>query len=433
MSSELLEVVVIGAGMAGLTCARALAERGVKVLVLEGRDRVGGRIRTLPVDGGEPVELGAEFVHGRPAELMALIAEAGCEVYERDGARVCFEEGKLRECGDAMDAAFDPLEELREFAGEDVSFLNYLDAKGIDGEERHTAIGYVEGFNAADAREVSVRALGVQQLAEDAIEGDRIFKVRGGYDRLPRYLAERIRQLGGEVRTGVRVRGVRWERGRAEVTTDAGSFSAGSVVVTLPLGVLLQGDVAFAPEPEEVLRAAALMRMGPVCRFTLLFRERFWEALEPQPAMRELSFLFALADTPGVWWTPHPEQSNSLTGWVGGPRAEALLGKGAPEIGQMACAVLGKVLGADEESVRRQMVACHLHDWSADEFSRGAYSYVATGGAEASRTMSEPVMETLYFAGEHTDVTGHWGTVHGAMRSGLRAARQILGDEERLS
>lgn len=433
MGSELVDVVVIGAGMAGLTCARALAERGVKVLVLEARDQVGGRIATVHVGEGEPVELGAEFVHGRPAELLALIAEAGCEMYERDGAQICFEDGRLQGCGDEMDAAFDPLEELREFAGEDVSFVDYLNAKGISGAERDTAVGYVEGFNAADARIASVRALGLQQVAEDAIEGDRVFKVRGGYDRLPQYLAERICELGGEVRTGVRVRRVRWRKGRAEVATDAGSFVAARLVVTLPLGVLLQGDVAFEPEPTELLRTAALMRMGQVCRFTLLFRERFWELLEPQPAMRELSFLFTLADLPSVWWTPYPEPSNSLTGWVGGPRAEALLGKGATELGGMACRVLGRVFGVGEEFVRGQMVACHAHDWSADELSRGAYSYVAVGGAEASRGMSEPVAETLYFAGEHTDVTGHWGTVHGAMRSGLRAVAQILGEEVRRS
>ncbi len=144
--------------------------------------------------------------------------------------------------------------------------------------------------------------------------------------------------------------------------------------------------------------------------------------------MRELSFLFTFGELPSVWWTAHPEPSRSLTGWVGGPRAEALLGKSAEDLGREACAVLGRVLGVGEEFVRGQMVGCSAHDWSADEFARGAYSYVAVGGAGASRDMCEPVAETLFFAGEHTDVSGHWGTVHGAMRSGLRAAAQVLGE-----
>lgn len=421
------DVVVIGAGMAGLTCARALAEEGVRVLVLEARDRVGGRIRTVRVEGQEAVELGAEFVHGRPAELLALIAEAGCEVYERRGAQVCFEDERLRECGDEMETAFDLLEELKGFAGKDVSFAEYLDHRGVAGEERGSAIGYVEGFNAADARVASARALGVQQVAEEAIEGDRVFKVRGGYDRLPEYLAGRVRELGGEVRTGMRVRRMLWERGRVELVTDGGRVMARRAVVTLPLGVLLQGAVPMEPEPAEVMRAAAGMRMGQVCRFTMTFRRRFWEEIEPRSAMRELSFLFTFGELPPVWWTPYPEGSAQMTGWVGGPRAAELLGKGAEELGKVASAALGRTFGVGEKFVRGQMTGCHAHDWSADEFARGSYSYVAVGGAEASRGMAEPVVDTLFFAGEHTDVTGHWGTVHGAMRSGLRAAGQVLG------
>ncbi len=423
-----LDVIVIGAGMAGLVCARALGERGLKVLVLEARDRVGGRIHTVRVEGQEPVELGAEFVHGRPAELLALIDEMGCEMYERDGAQVCFEDGALTECGEEMESAFDPLEELKDFAGEDVSFAGWVAGKGLSEEERGSATGYVEGFNAADARVMSVRALGVQQVAEDAIEGDRVFRVRGGYDQLPLYLAKRVGELGGEVRTGVVARRVEWERGRVRVIADEESFEAPKAVVTLPLGVLLDGGVRMEPEPAEVMRAAERMRMGPVCRFTAVFRTRFWEGLEPQPEMAELSFLFTFGELPSVWWTPQPEPSSLLTGWVGGPRAEALLGKNAEELGAKACVVLGRIFGVGEAIVREQMVACHAHDWSADEFARGSYSYVAVGGAEASKVMSEPVMDTLFFAGEHTDVTGHWGTVHGAMRSGLRAAAQVLGD-----
>lgn len=236
-----------------------------------------------------------------------------------------------------------------------------------------------------------------------------------------------MRELGGEVRTGVRVRRVLWERGRVELATDAGGVVAGQVVVTLPLGVLLSGSVEIEPEPAEVMRAAAMMRMGQVCRFTMTFRRRFWAEVEPRAVMRELSFLFTSGELPSVWWTADPGPSAQMTGWVGGPRAEGLLGKSVEELGKEACAVLGRIFGVGKEFVRGQMTGCYAHDWSADEFARGAYSYVAVGGAEASRAMAEPVEDTLFFAGEHTDVTGHWGTVHGAMRSGLRAAGQVLG------
>src|SRR5580704_17153721 len=105
MTDKTHDVVVIGAGMAGLTAARALAEAGLKVLVVEAQDRIGGRILTRHV-GDEAIELGAEFIHGLPAELWALIHEAGLETYEHGGTQVCFEDGQLSDCSDEMDEVF---------------------------------------------------------------------------------------------------------------------------------------------------------------------------------------------------------------------------------------------------------------------------------------------------------------------------------------
>ena len=130
-----------------------------------------------------------------------------------------------------------------------------------------------------------------------------------------------------------------------------------------------------------------------------------------------------------AWTPPHPEVSNSITGWVGGPRAaEVAATLREAELEGVAVKTLAKVMGLEEDAVRRELVGCWTHDWEADEFARGAYSYVAVGGLGAPAEMAEPVAGTLFFAGEHTDVTGHWGTVHAAMRSGLRAAGQILGE-----
>ena len=419
------DVVVLGAGMAGLTAARSLAEAGLRVLVIEARDRIGGRILTRRV-GGETIELGAEFIHGRPPELWALIDEIGLETYERDGAQVCFEDGALVECGDARDDAFDPLEKLKDFSGPDVSFAEYLDHEQIAAEERGRIIAYMEGFNAADYHEASAAALGAQQKAEDTIGSDHNFSLRGGYDRLTTYLSERIVAHGGEVITGAAVKEIRWRRGKVEMSTDAGSFHAVKAVVTLPLGVLRRGDVTISPAPTAMLEAAAQLRMGQVRRFTLLFRERFWEKLPPRAALGELSFLFAFSEMPPVWWTPHPEASPTLTGWVGGPRSAALAGMDAEELGMRACATLSEIFGLPENTIRYLLQGCYTQDWQRDPFALGAYSYVATGGLDASRKMTIPVEETLFFAGEHTDTTGHWGTVHAAMRSGLRAAAQIL-------
>lgn len=429
MSGSKNDVLIIGAGMAGLTAARTLAESGLRVLVLEAQDRIGGRILTRRI-GDEVVELGAEFIHGHPPELWDLVKEAGLTVQKRDGSQVCFEDDALKECGEEMDEAFRPLEDLKDFRGEDISFAEYINRKQLSDEERSKIIGYVEGFNAADHRQMSAAALAVQQKAEDAIDGDRLYHLVGGYDQLPQYLASRFAEAGGEVKLNTAVQQVRWQAGHVEAVTSSGSFSAERAILAVPLGVLQSNRVLITPRPEATLAAAAQLRMGNVRRFTLLFRERFWHGLAPQPALGNLSFLFAFEQMPPVWWTSRPEPGNSLTGWVGGPRSAALAEVDDAELGRDACATLARIFSLPAEQIQHQLLGCYSHDWQNDPFTLGAYSYVAAGGLDASRKMTEPLSRTLYFAGEHTDVTGHWGTVHAAMRSGLRAAAQILGTRD---
>jgi monoamine oxidase len=139
-----------------------------------------------------------------------------------------------------------------------------------------------------------------------------------------------------------------------------------------------------------------------------------------------LSFLFAFASMPPVWWTAHPEPSNILTGWVGGPRCEALANLTPAQLGELACETLAPILSVPVETLRHQLLACHTHDWQRDTLAWGSYSYVPAGALDACSKMTLPATNTLYFAGEHTDTTGHWGTVHAAIRSGLRAAYQLL-------
>src|SRR5215469_5164659 len=175
MPTLLPEVLIIGAGMAGLTAARALAEAGVAVTVLEARNRVGGRILTHNVDG-QAIELGAEFIHGRAPELWELLAESGIEAYERDGTLACFTGGHLQPCSE-NERAFRLLEGLETPPSPDVSFTQYISTLDATDSERISARSFVEGFNAADASQISATSLGVQQKAEDSIDGSRAFSL----------------------------------------------------------------------------------------------------------------------------------------------------------------------------------------------------------------------------------------------------------------
>lgn len=409
--------------MAGLSAARTLAEAGRRVCLLESQPRVGGRILTER-HGDHVVELGAEFIHGRPPQLWQLIHEAGLRPVERTGAMMQSQDGQLADAGWAEDDdPQDPLETLKTFPGPDCSFADYADRLHLAGDARASAIGYVEGFNAADAREASAMALGRQQTAEDAIEGTLSWRLHEGYDRLPTFLLERFQAAGGTLHRNTPVQSIRWQPGSVTVETSAGPFHAPQAVITLPLGVLQARSVRFEPDPAAILEAASRMRMGQVFRITLAFKRRLW----PQ----RMGFLFTRDSLPSVWWPSDPvsadaAQPASITGWLGGPRSADLLRLPSAERLETVLATLGQALGTSAAALRAQLTHQAFHDWQADPNALGAYSWVPVGGLEASATMAQPVQDTLYFAGEHTDLTGHWGTVHAALGSGLRAAQNIL-------
>jgi monoamine oxidase len=156
---------------------------------------------------------------------------------------------------------------------------------------------------------------------------------------------------------------------------------------------------------------------------TMLFRERLWPA--------QMSFLLSPSTPPhqpypAVWWTSHPAASLTLTGWIGGPLANAWLDLPPELVQERAVQALADIFSLPVGGIREGLIAFAMHNWRDDPAALGAYSWVPVGGIEASALLAQPVARTLFFAGEHTDTTGHWGTVHAAYGSGLRAARQVL-------
>jgi monoamine oxidase len=430
------EVVVLGAGAAGLAAARALAEAGMRVALLEARNRIGGRIFTDHATLGNSaeavsMELGAEFVHGLPQVTCDLVKEAHFSTSELDGERRLFARGRFDSGEENQGDAEGVIEEMmgwlaKQPAGTDATFAQYLARAGIDASRRKRAESYVESFNAADSNIIGIAALAKQQLAENTIQADRLFHVGGGYDALARFLSEKFLAAGGTLLLEHPVRHVRWSRGAVSVSgVNAGArhfqLHAKRALVTLPLGVVNAGAVGFDPVPEETFTHAAQMAMGAVVRISLLFDAKFWH--------KNLSFLFAPDEALTAWWSPMPNSAPLITGWAGGPKAAALRQRIGPDptaLLEHSLGALSGLYGVAAPDLRQRLVRWRTHDWQADPYACGAYSYAPAGALNASEKMACPVLDTLYFAGEHTDTTGHWGTVHGALGSGLRAAAQIL-------
>ena len=426
------DVIVLGAGIAGLTVARQFAMTGLRVHVVEARNRVGGRILSRTV-GEEVVELGAEFIHGKPPILWNLIEEAGLQTYELGGKQFCLEHGGLQECGDDFGRDFEWLETLKDWHREDCSFAEYLDVVHVPEASRKRLIGFVEGFNAADHRVIGVAALARQQAIEDATEGDRMFHVRGGYAQVPKFLARQIEHLGGTVSLETRATAIRWKQGSVEVdclhNREAETYRAGAVVIALPLGVLQSGALTISPSPGHAIRLLSQIRVGHARRMVLLFRNRFWTngvVRSDTKDLSELSFLHAPSELFPVWWSKFPEKSSALVAWAGGPRADAIAGRSREELEGEAIRELARIFAVDDAPLGDLLVQTESHDWQADPLAQCSYSYLPAGALHVPDALSEPIESTLFFAGEHTDTTGNWGTVHGAMESGLRAASQIL-------
>jgi monoamine oxidase len=431
------DVLIIGAGVAGLNAGRLLAEAGRRVAILEARNRIGGRIWTQAISADDspvqiPVELGAEFVHGLPPETWSLIGQAGFSTFEIDGSPFWFDGTRLMSTNEQAGAAEGVLEEMTRWVqgqprGSDLTFADYLKGQTVDPLTARAATNYVEGFNAADQRRISVAALAKQQAAEDAIAADRLFRLEAGYAAIPNFLSERFIAAGGTLILEAPVKKILWSRGTVTVqtTTPEGDLRHHSnrAVITVPLGVLQAQTIEFVPRPTDVLIQANRLMVGAVMRLTLVFKKKFWD---PQ-----LSFLFAPGESPPTWWTPMPHETPTLTAWAGGPKAELLLklitaDRDAGALCGRCLATLAKIFALPVSDIRQILSSWHVHDWQGDEYARGAYSYVPVGALDAPEKMRIPVEDTLFFAGEHTDVSGHWGTVHAALAAGSSVADQVM-------
>jgi monoamine oxidase len=436
------EVVIIGGGAAGLAAARALHDAQIRVLVLEARNRLGGRIYTRRVRGlAVPVELGAEFVHGRVRETLEVAAETGLMLSELSGGWYRIAGGKLHAPADDDWRVGAVMQRLDVDRTPDRSFAAFLDSLRSDPEcaalvaqTIPDALRYVQGFDAADPDRVGERWLALSEAASRRDDHEHQYRFPDGYDRVADALAARLPATA--IRLATVVRDVEWERGRVTVRARAATVSARAAIVTLPLGVLTApvdgtpGPVAFRPDlGRDVREALDGMAMGSALRIVFRFTAAFWESLPLEGGDRprnDACFLSIEEDDFAVWWTSYPMRARVLTAWVGGPRAAALASLTTAELVERALRALGRATGVTRTRLRAMLIEAWYHNWHSDPFSRGAYSYGVVGGIDAPRVLGRPLDDTLFFAGEATDPDGRGGTVHAAIASGERAAAAVL-------
>jgi monoamine oxidase len=425
------DVIVVGAGAAGLAAARTLARRSLRVLLIEARNRAGGRVLTrASARPLIPLELGAEFIHGTAQETVELLKAAGTAAVDMGGASWNVEDGKLRRDEEAFITSANIFEATRSLREDESAerFLQRFEGDAATRSAARDARAFVEGFEAADPSIASARAIGDEWRSG---VDSRAARPIGGYAPMFDWLENDCNAAGVRICFSTVASAIAWRRGEVTVAVrgERERLQARAAILTLPVGVLRhRGDdseIAFDPPlPLAKSESLAHIVMGHVVKVALAFRTPFWERIR-KGRYRDGGFFHDDGRPFPSYWTQLPVRAEHVVAWAGGPKAIALEGNTEAELIALALKGFGDLF--DESALAEaEFAGGMMHDWTHDAFARGAYSYVTVGGAGARAALGVPLDGALFFAGEATSTDGQGGTVNGALQTGMRAANEVM-------
>lgn len=435
---ERYDTIVVGAGVAGLAAARALHDAGRRVVVLEARDRIGGRVWTDRSDG-YVTDRGASWIHGieespvyEAATALGMpTAEFTVGGYQPDSRPIAHYSPEGRRLSDVAAAAY-----VADIHAADAQLVGVIAASAPDASYLDTtdaaiaAVSDAQGWDASRAERVreyfahrseeqygaAIDELAAHGLDDDQISGDEVVFPEG-YDALPAGLA-----AGLDVRLAHVVSRVEWGPGGVVVTTDRGVFAADDAIVTVPVGVLQSEAFEIAPAlPEPVAGALSRLRMNAFEKVFLRFAERFWD---------EGVYVIRQQGPEGAWWhswydLTGLDDSPTLLTFAAGPAAAATRDWSDAQVVDSIMVQLRRLYGASAPSP----VAVQRTAWQEDPFAgHGSYAYMTLGSTTADHdALATPIGGVLHVAGEAT-WTDDPATVTAALCSGRRAAEAVLDD-----
>ena len=421
------DVIVVGGGVAGLAAAGRLGEAGRRVILLEARARLGGRVHTVLDPAGEhPIELGAEFVQGKSADLIQVLQDAHLSLQELPEQHVRGDGDETDQYAD-VELLVDRFLQLTLPKVGDVPVaqaIRQLAPTDFTSDELEALTAYLEGFHAADLQRFGTAALAENQAAVTR-DGPHVVRLEGGYGRLVAALRSRLDPDLVQVQTETMVTGLRWQAGRVVLEArgsdeDIIELAASQAILTVPLAVLKAIDLD--PLPTGWPEAWGGLEMGAARRIDLRFDTAWWIEANRPPS----TFVIRRDQPFPVWWTTAHPSLPFITGWIGGPRAQAMAGRTHDEVARLALQSAASIFGPTVKMLESRVRAVYTHDWSTDPFSRGAYSYGGVGALAARESLRRPVAGTLLLAGEALAGEGLNGTVSGALTTGLQAAATLL-------
>lgn len=422
--TQSLDVLILGAGAAGLAAASELKAAGKRVRLVEARARVGGRILTEWNESAYPIELGAEFIHGKPPLFQEWIAKADKvpPVWWRRA------HGKLVHANQIFENIEEVFRAVREqISDADDSFdraCRKIQNRFPEDMIEETR-AFVTGFYSAPLDAISARAATAAPPSVGNEASTDSFRLRAGYSTVLNPYLDKLLPLHENIHLKTVVHAVDWSAGNvrfhySDPTVRDGVIEAKQAIITLPVGCWDQ--VRFTPELESKKPALRHLGTGIVHRVVLRFRSAFWERKDFKPGYLQLP------NRPFVtFWTSRPWEEPYFTCWSGG--SQTLGVRKDRETHAMECRALALGVGVDK--VESEVVSAHYYDWSKDPFSKGSYSFSRVGGEAANEQLRAPLEDTLFFAGEACHPGDRTGTVDGAIETGLTAAQRILRKAER--
>ncbi|WP_027577968.1 NAD(P)/FAD-dependent oxidoreductase [Bradyrhizobium sp. Ai1a-2] len=427
MDTPQSDIIVVGAGAAGLMAARELGRAGKKVTILEARDRCGGRIYSLSTEEfGYPAEGGAEFVHGEAPVTHALLREAGLSLVPVHGTRWNAEHGAFSR-DEAPDLGADRLGQALADLKTDVTVADFLERHFAGPEHsrlRHSIVRRVEGYDAADPALASTLALRDEWMNREPSPQARI---AGGYGALIAYLAAECRRQAAVIHLNSAVRAIEAADGRALVHCANGEKYAGDrVILTVPLPVLQ--EIVLPHAVGEKFAAAANIGFGSVIKILLRFKTQWWTSGKGRN-LADLLFLLSDQTVP-VWWTQCSTERPVLTGWVAGPNTTGLAHLDENKLIETGLASLADMFGLSPKNLTLDLVAARAINWGHDPFARGAYSYATPRTREAQSVLTSSDGAAVLLSGEALYRGRDMGTVEAALASGLETARTIIAADQ---
>jgi monoamine oxidase len=415
------DVIIVGAGASGLSCAHKLLKSEKDFLVIEARPRIGGRVFShVEQDSNVPIELGAEFLHGTPRRTFDFFKSFEVPFYDVLDSHLMFKNSRLQKFENFWEKLSRIMKKIPRHTRKDRSVYDFIKSlKNTDPALRSMFSSFVEGFHAADLHIMGEKALKDTEEADDStLNGAQMFRPLLRYDLFLKRIAESIGPDRLHLQTVVEE--INWEPGSVEIVCRKGTLSpvkyhCKKAVLTLPVGVLKSDTIKFNPKPESLNSHLTFLNMGHVQKIVFHFHERFWEKLSKDP----VSFLHCGPEFYfPTWWTFQPVRTPYLVAWQGGPKALELSHRSEEERVHIALTTLSKITSVPVRTLMELLQCWHTHNWSEDAFAGGAYSYVSVDGSTAAAEYGKPVKNTIFFAGEAASGGPGRGTVHGALEAG---------------